>query len=90
MQFSRLSHITGKYIAEDILKSLEDLGIPVEDMRGHGYDGAPTISSQRVGVQARIRECLHLYCALPEVRNVQVLDKLKNFFQKNAKKNGLL
>ena len=39
LQFSRLAHITGKHIAEEILKSLEDLGIPVEDMRGQGYDG---------------------------------------------------
>ena len=105
LQFSRLAHIPGKHIAEEILNSLEDLGIPVEDMRGQGYDGAPNMSSQRVGVQSRIREkspfatyihcsghCLNLViahsCALPEVRNVQVLDKLKNccmFFQKSAK-----
>ena len=100
----------GKHLAEEILKSLEDLGIPVEDMRGQVYDGAPNMFSQHVGVQARIREnspfatyihysghCLNLViahsCALPEVRNVQVLDKLKNccmFFQKSAKRNGLL
>ena len=56
LQFSRLAHITGKHITEEILKSLEDLGIQVEDMRGQGYDGGPNMSSQRVGVQARIGE----------------------------------
>ena len=90
LQFSRLPHITGKHIAEEI----EDLEIPVEVMRGQGYDGVQNMSCQRVGVQARIREkspfatyihcighCLNLViahsCALPEVRTVQVLDKLK-------------
>ena len=55
-QFSRLAHITGKHMDEEILKSLEDLCIPVEDMRGQGYDGAHNMSNQRVGVQVRIRE----------------------------------
>ena len=110
LQFSRLAHMKGKHIAEEILKSLEDLGIPFEDMTGQGYDGAPNMSSQRVGVHTHIREkspfetyihcsghCLNLViaqsCALPVVRNVQELDKLKNccmFFQKSGKRNGLL
>ena len=93
LQFSRLARIRGKHIAEEIVKSLEDLGIPVEDMRGQGYDGASNMSSQRVGVQARIREksplatyihcsghCLNLVIAHScALPEVRnVLDKLKN------------
>ena len=41
LQFRKLTRITGKHIAEEIVKSIEDLGIPVEDMRGQGYGGPP-------------------------------------------------
>ena len=93
LQFSRLARITGKHIAEEIVKSLEDLGIPVEDMRGQGYDGASNMSSQRVGVQARIREksplATYIHCSGHYLNLViahscalpevrNVLDKLKN------------
>ena len=35
---------------------MKDNGIDVENMRGQGYDGASNMSSNRVGVQARIRQ----------------------------------
>ena len=35
---------------------LEELDIPVENMRGQGYDGANNMSSEVIGVQTRIRE----------------------------------
>ena len=41
MKFSRLARITEKHITEEIVKSLKELGIPVEDMRGQGYDAPP-------------------------------------------------
>ena len=56
LAFVKLERITGEFIAGAILQLLVELGIPVEDMRGQGYDGATNISSQRVGVNARLRE----------------------------------
>ena len=50
LQFSRLAHITEKHIAEEIVKFLEDLVIPIEVMRGQGYDGASNMYCQHVGV----------------------------------------
>ena len=52
----KLNRITGEYIPHEIIQLLGDLGIPLENMRGQGYDGASNMSSARVGVQARIRE----------------------------------
>ena len=73
LQFSRLAHITGKHIAEEILKSLEDLGVSVQARIREKSPFATYIHCNG--------HCLNLvithYCALPEVRNVQVLDKLK-------------
>ena len=75
------------------MKSLEDIGIPVEDMSGQRYDGASNMSSQRVGVQARIREkfplAIYIHCSghCPNLVIAHscalpevrnVLDKLKN------------
>ena len=54
LQFIRLARITGKHIAEEIGKSLTDLDIPVNNIRGQGYDGTSNKSRQRVGVQSRI------------------------------------
>lgn len=52
----KLERITGESIASAIVGLLKDLGIPLENMRGQGYDGASNMSSGRVGVQARIRD----------------------------------
>lgn len=56
LTFVQLDRITGEQIAESILDFLKESNIPVENMRGQGYDGASNMSSNRVGVQARIRE----------------------------------
>ena len=56
LAFIPMERITGKQIADAIIGFLEENGIPIRDMRGQGHDGASNMSSDRVGVQARIRE----------------------------------
>ena len=56
LTFVKLTRLTGETIAHEILSTLEELQIPVKNMRGQGYDGASNMSSVRVGVQARIKE----------------------------------
>lgn len=56
LTFMEVKRITGEYLADAIVQLLEDLDIPVENIRGQGFDGASNMSSNRVGVQARIRE----------------------------------
>ena len=51
----KLDRINGERIADDIFGFLEENNIPLATMRGQGYDGASNMSSDRVGVQARIR-----------------------------------
>ena len=51
LTFVQLERITGEQIATSILR---ENNIPVENMRGQGYDGVSNMSSSRVGVQARI------------------------------------
>ena len=43
-------------IASAIIFSIENLGLTLNNLRGQGYDGASTMSGERAGVQARIRE----------------------------------
>ncbi len=56
LQFSCLTRVTGEAIAAQICQDLEALGLQLSNIRGQGYDGASNMSSERVGVQARIRE----------------------------------
>ena len=56
LTFQQLTRITGKHIAEAIIKFLQDNGLQVENIRGQGYDGASNMSSSRTGVQGRIQE----------------------------------
>ena len=51
----KLNRITGERIADGIFGFLEENNISLATMRGQGYDGASNMSSDRVGVQARIR-----------------------------------
>ena len=86
-------NLQGAHIAQEILHVLEELDIPVENMRGQGYDGASNMSAEVVGVQTRIREksplatyihcsghCLNLViCHSCTLPEVRnMLDKLKN------------
>ena len=56
LTFSKLERITGEAIAKSIIKSLEEVGLLLDKIRGQGYDGASNMASGMVGVQARIRQ----------------------------------
>ena len=56
LQFSTLVRVTGVAIATRICTDLQNLDLDVKKIRGQGYDGASNMSSERVGVQAHIRE----------------------------------
>jgi hypothetical protein len=55
LTFLELERITGVEIAEAILSFLRESNIPIGNMCGQGYDGASNMSSNRVGVQAKIK-----------------------------------
>ena len=56
LAFIGLQRITGAEIADAILKFLQENDVLVANMRGQGYDSASNMSSDRVGVQARIQQ----------------------------------
>ena len=56
IQFSTLTRVTGEAIANQICSNLRSLGLEIKNLRGQGYDGASNMSSNRVGVQALIRQ----------------------------------
>ena len=60
LAFIGLDRITGAEIADAIIKFLQDNDVPVANMWGQGYDGASNMSSDRVGVQARIQQAAPL------------------------------
>ena len=65
--FLHIERVTGEFIANTIIKFLQDQGIPMSNMRGQGYDGTSNMSSIRVGVQGCIRQLApqsHVRCLL--------------------------
>lgn len=56
INFIQLERIPCEHIAEAILSAVENFGLPISCIVGQGYDGAANMSSNRVGVQARIRQ----------------------------------
>ena len=54
--FITVKRITGEALATALLSWLEAHNLDVSLCRGQGYDGASNMSSNAVGVQARIRE----------------------------------
>lgn len=67
IQFTIPERVTGEAIACDIIQSLDQLRLDVTHIRGQGYDGAANMSSDRVGVQARIRQesplAVYMHCS---------------------------
>lgn len=67
LQFVPTSDMTGKGIANLILKSLQQFGIDTKYLRGQGYDGAAAMSGKYNGVQAHIKEihpnALYVHCS---------------------------
>lgn len=64
--FVHLNRSSGDKIAKAIIDSPTRHDIDVTKCRGQGYDGAGAMSSERVGVQARIKEiaplALYIHC----------------------------
>ena len=56
LEFSEPCRTTGEAVATNILQSLEQMNLEVTLIRGQSYDGAASMSSERVGLQRRIRE----------------------------------
>ena len=56
LTFIPLERTTGKYVAEKVMEFLNSVGLPLGNIRGQGYDGASSMSSENVGLQARIKE----------------------------------
>ena len=46
--------LSGEALSKKILKTLNELCVPIEDCRGQGYDGAGVMSSPNIGVAACI------------------------------------
>ena len=64
--FITVERITGEALATALLSWLKAHNIDVSFCRGQGYDGVSSMSSNTVGVQARIREvspmALYIHC----------------------------
>ena len=58
---------TGEAIAHGVIECLKDRNIDISKARGQNYDGAQCMSSDKVGVQARIKElstrALYIHCS---------------------------
>lgn len=68
LEFKDLERTTGAAVSAVLLPTLEALNIPIKDCYGQGYDGAASMSSERVGVHAgehsspRTKRCLCSLC----------------------------
>ena len=54
-EFVHLQRTTGEAISSKIIDILRDNEIPIDKMRGQAYDGAAAMSSEKQGVQGRIK-----------------------------------
>ncbi len=67
LSFIKLDRVRAVDIASAIIQTLEEFGLSLDGLRGQGYDGASTMSGQKTGVQARIKEkqpkALYTHCA---------------------------
>ena len=67
MQYSILTRVTGKAIATCVLDNLNQLGLDVKNVRRQGYEGASDMSSERIGLQAMIKQhfplAVYTHCA---------------------------
>jgi len=52
--FIPVESITGMGLSDIIIHHLKDLGIPIENMRGHRYDNGANMKGKHSGVQRRI------------------------------------
>uniref|UniRef100_A0A8C3HBI5 TTF-type domain-containing protein n=1 Tax=Chrysemys picta bellii TaxID=8478 RepID=A0A8C3HBI5_CHRPI len=54
LEFIPVNETTGKALTDVILQRLEHYGIPLENMRGQGYDNGSNMRGRHAGVQQRI------------------------------------
>lgn len=54
INFIELHNTTGLNMTEVILQKLNELDIPIDDMRGQGYDNGANMRGHKCGIQARI------------------------------------
>lgn len=67
LQFIEIHDMSGKGLADIILKSMSNIGLKTKYLTGQGYDGASSMSGRYNGVQKFIRddhpEALYLHCS---------------------------
>ena len=60
----------GEAIAHGVIECMKDRNIDISKARGQSYDGAQCMSSDKVGVQARIEQlstrALYVHCSSTE------------------------
>ena len=93
MTFLKLERTTGEYVAEKMVTFLKSVDLPIENIRGQGYDGASSVSLERVDLQARIKEisplATYIHCSSHQLNLVishsyalpevrNVIDRLRN------------
>lgn len=81
---------TGKGLASDIMKKLEEDKLEIQNVRGQGYDNGANMSGKNCGVQAQIQErndlAIYVPCAshslnLAGVHSASVNAAMKQFFE---------
>ena len=59
--------LTGLALSKNIEDALQEVGLPLQNCRGQGYDGASAMSSERKGVSGRILQknpkALYVHCS---------------------------
>ncbi|XP_041362001.1 uncharacterized protein LOC121377971 [Gigantopelta aegis] len=82
MEFITLNRITGAYIAAEILSWLEKVHLDTADMSSQCYDWASNMSSEKVGIQKRIRDSAPM--AVDEVKHTyqDIRDNVDSHFDR--------
>ena len=74
MAFVKLERVRAADIATGIQEVLKSVGLPLTHLRGQGYDGASTMSSETGGVQRLLMDkqakALYTHCAGPSLNLV--------------------
>ena len=74
LEFGRCEQLSGKVIANEIIRVLEKSRLDTKKCRGQGYDGASNMSSEAVGVQKQIKKlcekAVYTRCCLPDLNLV--------------------
>ena len=67
IKFVQCEGVTGEALAKNIEDTMDEVGLPLDNCRGQGYDGASAMSSKSKGVSGRIlREnpkALYVHCS---------------------------